>query len=448
MGDWVAGAVLAQYDALPAKGKPQGGEHSIVAGVVREGPDGAREVVALGTGSGCVSSGRLARDGAAVIDGHAEVMCRRALVRYLFGVAKEHHACAAPGDAAALPVVLDGGRLRLTGTLHMYVSQLPCGDACIHAAADADAGGAEPSCETCETLPEGEPPDAGAKRSAAAALDGAAAASPPSKRPRVAAAAQKDTGARRVLRAAACAPEARPATTAPPNTVDTLVYKDFGDRAVGAVRNKPGRGAPSASMSCSDKIARWCVLGLQGALLDPVYHPVHLATLTVSVEPGARMDALERAVNARGAGLATHRPLRLAATARAFAHSNPAMKASDRVMCGYSLAWWAGLSVQDVTTSCAGHKAGATKRGIRAGQADALVARRQLFALAYDLAAATGAPADRAATYAAAKAAARRAAGTDAARAAFFAHPPFDAWVRKDPALGGFTAAEPRGARR
>ncbi|XP_017068135.2 tRNA-specific adenosine deaminase 1 [Drosophila eugracilis] len=70
----------------------------------------------------------------------------------------------------------------------------------------------------------------------------------------------------------------------------------------GVLRTKPGRGERTLSMSCSDKIARWNVMGVQGALLDSlISKPIYFNSLNFCCDD-AQLESLERAIYKRWEG--------------------------------------------------------------------------------------------------------------------------------------------------
>ncbi|XP_039061417.1 tRNA-specific adenosine deaminase TAD1 isoform X4 [Hibiscus syriacus] len=151
-GPIVADKVFSLYSSLTKKGKPQGREVSVLAAFLLSSPSQDMEVVALGTGTKCIGRSRLTHRGDIVNDSHAEIIARRALLRFLYGKIQrlnnnsnkeeqngtselqtgclEHSVCQLEsGGSGEIKY-----KLRAGWKFHLYISQMPCGDASLSSA--------------------------------------------------------------------------------------------------------------------------------------------------------------------------------------------------------------------------------------------------------------------------------------------------------------------------
>ncbi|KCV68706.1 hypothetical protein H696_04994 [Fonticula alba] len=295
LSDQVSRLCVEAFDRLPRKGRPAADQWTVLAGFVLEDTAikakvPAMRVIALGSGTRALPRHLLPdgppglgtsslAPGDLVLDMHAEVMARRSLVRFL--LLELCHALGAPNPQAPdtpapfdQPILLRAlkpdaqvspFRWNARYRLHFYVSQAPCGDCCVFPMAQ----GAEQLAIDSDLIHFTD------RRS-----DGPEPA-PANKRRRL---EPEASGAR------------DPAQPADPggqtNKTGSKALPGAGDQdqfgegvhvlQPGILRTKPGRGPPTHTMSCSDKVAKWVALGPQGALLAAVLErPVPIASIHI-----------------------------------------------------------------------------------------------------------------------------------------------------------------------
>ncbi|XP_055589744.1 tRNA-specific adenosine deaminase 1 [Uranotaenia lowii] len=253
LANHVSKICLEKFESLPKTGKPDiAYEWTILSGIVMQrsvaGGDETR-LVALATGTKCLGSTQLSEKGDLVNDSHAEVLTRRGFLRYLM---QEMKNCLDEKDSVfEFDSLINKFRLNLDVKFHFFTTHSPCGDASIFDNPNRDANDTEiPSkklkLSSEQTTSEIQPSNVGM------------------------------TGGK---------------------LVNTPESGDLMAQNIGMVRTKPGKGIRTLSLSCSDKMARWNFLGLQGSMLMSILEaPIYWDSIILCDGTDCCERAIERAL--------------------------------------------------------------------------------------------------------------------------------------------------------
>jgi double stranded RNA-specific editase B len=222
------------------------------------------EVVALATGTKCISGENISQSGIVLNDCHAEVVCRRSLILFLYSQLLMALGCQQE-DSIFEPKKDGMFGLKSGVAFHLYISTAPCGDSRVFVSKDESSSEAsvieKDHNEEASTAAQGED-------------------SHPLRRNRGLLRVKIEGGEGTVLANTDCEVA---------QTWDGILA-----------------GERLRTMSCSDKLLRWNVLGIQGALLSNFVFPVYCKSIIVGNL--FNREHLQRAVYQRASGIGENLP--------------------------------------------------------------------------------------------------------------------------------------------
>lgn len=124
----IAKISLNHFNQLPKTGKPTTQEWTVLATIVQENSENnILDIVACGTGSKCIGKNSMSKNGTILNDSHAEIICRRAFLLYLYSELEK----AFKHQTSIFDQLGNKCSLKNTVRFHFFSTHVPCGDAAI-----------------------------------------------------------------------------------------------------------------------------------------------------------------------------------------------------------------------------------------------------------------------------------------------------------------------------